>query len=82
MGSRISTNRITSSGNGTVDIGRKYVGARVQLAPGGSSTCMPERDMGNAALDDKSLPLQYSRYFLEEIGSFNFLLRSRPSDIV
>lgn len=41
-----------------------------------------ERDARNAELDDESLPLQYPRHFLEEIGSLHFLLRGRPSDII
>lgn len=36
----------------------------------------------NMKLDRKSLPLQYSRHFLEEIRSFHFLLRGGPSDVI
>lgn len=65
-------------------ISGRYHGARMQE---GWSQEVParvcqERDARNAELDDESLPLQYLRHFLEEIGSFHFLLRGRPSDII
>lgn len=41
-----------------------------------------EREAWNAELDDQCLPLQYLRYFLEEIRSFHFLFRGGPCDII